>query len=63
MFRACQLAGMFAPVARHDLILSALTGADNGGREDPICPDALHGLLHRAILTDLEGLVGEGMQL
>ena len=54
---------MFAPVAGHNLIPSVLTGANNGGREYAVCPDALHSLLHRAILPDLEGLVGERMQL
>ncbi len=60
--QSCQFAGVFAPVSGHQLIAAALAGAGDGGHENAVFLDALHGFLHRIIIPYGKRMVGERIQ-
>lgn len=57
-----QFAAVLAAVSRHDLISAVLAGADDGGDEYAVLPDALRRFLHGLVVPHLEGVVGEVVQ-
>ena len=58
-----QLAAVPAPMSGDDLVAAVLTGADDGGDEYAVLPDALRRFLHGLVVPHLEGVVGEVVQL
>ena len=59
---ARKFAGLLAAVARHDFIPAVLTGTDDGRLGHALIPDAGHHSLHFLVITDLEGMIFEGVE-
>ena len=60
---ARKFAGLLAAVARHDFIPAVLTGTDDSRLGHALIPDAGHHSLHFLVITDLEGVIFEGVEL
>ena len=60
---ARKLAGLLTAVARHDLIAAVLTGTNNSGLGHALVPDAGHHSLHFLVITDLERMIFEGVEV
>ena len=62
-FFACQLGSMMPPVSRNQLVAAVRVRTCNRGDKHAILAHAVHCVLHRRIVLDLEWMISERMQL